>query len=371
MAKLVFARHASGEVRHVSDVRSGLAYGCMCLDCGERLIARKGEVREHHFAHTSGNEHDWAWETHLHLYAKQLVAQAGGLAVPLHASICEHLGFPESRQRGRLDAHPLGIEQEVARGAVRPDLIVQVADRRIEVALEVYVTHAADRAKRQEFKRLRLPALEIDLSRMQRYGFNVDRVRAAVIDEVDNKRWLWPLPPAPVRASAGLSDEEYAPPQELAPQAEEPSGPLPPLPGPATYGFKVAGWSAIVRVTVEPQDGVIRIDVPDLPLGRLASTPIEYAAPRVADSVAETIRCLAPNARQEHRGLWFVPQRYADKVAAALQAAAEKYETTQADRRLAQKAQMFPAAPTPYQPSRRSEPAAPPPYDNPYARRRG
>lgn len=60
MAKLVFAQHKGGRIVHVGEVPSGLACDCKCLDCDEPLIARKGEIREHHFGHTSSKEHDWA-----------------------------------------------------------------------------------------------------------------------------------------------------------------------------------------------------------------------------------------------------------------------------------------------------------------------
>lgn len=35
----------------IEDVESGLACGCVCPACGTQLVARKGQVRLHHFAH--------------------------------------------------------------------------------------------------------------------------------------------------------------------------------------------------------------------------------------------------------------------------------------------------------------------------------
>lgn len=42
---------SNGEVRHISEVKSGLDCNCNCLGCGGVLVAKKGEKNGHHFAH--------------------------------------------------------------------------------------------------------------------------------------------------------------------------------------------------------------------------------------------------------------------------------------------------------------------------------
>lgn len=34
---------------HVSEVVRGLACECTCFECGEIVLAKKGEIKEHHF----------------------------------------------------------------------------------------------------------------------------------------------------------------------------------------------------------------------------------------------------------------------------------------------------------------------------------
>lgn len=36
----------------VEEVERGLASGCVCMGCGRDLVARKGDIKQHHFAHT-------------------------------------------------------------------------------------------------------------------------------------------------------------------------------------------------------------------------------------------------------------------------------------------------------------------------------
>ena len=42
---------------HVDDVPRGKACGARCASCDSDLVARKGEVRIHHFAHHQANGH--------------------------------------------------------------------------------------------------------------------------------------------------------------------------------------------------------------------------------------------------------------------------------------------------------------------------
>jgi competence protein CoiA len=251
MSKLVFALHASGRVLHVANVKGGLACCCRCLDCDEPLVARKGDIRDHHFGHTSGKEHDWAWETHLHAYAKQLIADAGGLAVPLHEGIARHLQLPETKGGVQLKARASSIRLEATRGDVRPDLVLRLAERDVEIALEILVTHGCAQAKRDEFKRQHLAALEIDLSRFPPHGFDAKKLAEAVLIRTENKIWLWPPPPRPAGSWTPSAQEEPSRSfVQSEPCPDEPPPPRMPMPPAADLQFAVRAWRATVTVSV-------------------------------------------------------------------------------------------------------------------------
>lgn len=376
MPKLVLARHSSGRVLHISAVPRGLACECRCLDCDKPLVARKGDVLEHHFGHESGNEHNWAWETHLHAYAKQLIAEAGGLAVPLHAGVTAHLGLPVHDTSGYLraaGAQP--IRQEVSMGSVRPDLVLSLPDRELQIAFEVRVTHACDRTKVEEFKRRRLAALEIDLSRFPPHRFDPARIKEAVLRQTSNKRWLWPLPPVAPRARGPGDLGEFDEPDwqpRMEPPRPEPQGPLPDLPEAATYRFPVRGWKAEVTVTLEPGPDQVSVIVHGLAKG-FPSTPLENAAPRIAKLVAEVIEATGQAARELRCGSWIVPRRGAAAVAQALAAQAREYAHRVDVERYSSaevvRADLQTLRPAWSQPAPRPGPGKP--GDNPYARRRG
>lgn len=51
MLLISYGVDSSGRVRHVDDVPQGKACGLICAGCDAPLVARKGTVKRHHFAH--------------------------------------------------------------------------------------------------------------------------------------------------------------------------------------------------------------------------------------------------------------------------------------------------------------------------------
>ena len=69
---LTYAIANDGRFLNVDDVKTGQECCCFCPACKEPLVAKnKGMVRVHHFAHQSGTECDLAYESMLHLLAKE------------------------------------------------------------------------------------------------------------------------------------------------------------------------------------------------------------------------------------------------------------------------------------------------------------
>ena len=63
-----------GQLAHVDDVETGLRCGCVCVACGEQLIAKNaGRVWQHHFSHVYASS-NCGGEGWLHATAKLLLA---------------------------------------------------------------------------------------------------------------------------------------------------------------------------------------------------------------------------------------------------------------------------------------------------------
>ena len=67
----------------IEQAERGLACDCFCFECGEPVVAKKGEKNEHHFAHISNKEScNINPESILHKFAKQVIMEEKGLTLP-------------------------------------------------------------------------------------------------------------------------------------------------------------------------------------------------------------------------------------------------------------------------------------------------
>lgn len=74
---LIYAIDSEGKIVGVDDVLSGVNCACFCPACKEPLIAKnQGTKRIHHFAHQSGTECVHAFESMLHILAKEKLRTA-------------------------------------------------------------------------------------------------------------------------------------------------------------------------------------------------------------------------------------------------------------------------------------------------------
>lgn len=74
---LTYAIDRNGNLVHVDEVPNGNECGCKCPACNESLIAKnKGVYKRHHFAHRSGTECEFAYESMLHRLVKEKIIKA-------------------------------------------------------------------------------------------------------------------------------------------------------------------------------------------------------------------------------------------------------------------------------------------------------
>ena len=79
---LTYAINADGKLVHIDDVPNGTKCNCICPSCKAPLIAKNKGNKEiergkmHHFAHQSGYNCTSAYETMLHLLAKEKIREA-------------------------------------------------------------------------------------------------------------------------------------------------------------------------------------------------------------------------------------------------------------------------------------------------------
>lgn len=177
---LDFGLDQTGRMRGINEVEQGLACNCVCPGCGNPLVAKKGPIRMHHFAHR-GVSCAIGTETALHRMAKQIVADERRLIQPGQdtPTAFEHAALPD----------------EIHWPGRRPDVALWTKSMTLHV--EVTVTHRCEQEKLTEIIRAGIPTIELDLSqayRRQRLGWTLERLTNHLIHDPAIRRWLH-LPP--------------------------------------------------------------------------------------------------------------------------------------------------------------------------------
>ena len=174
----------NGRLVDIADVERGLACACVCAHCHQPLVAKKGQVRRHHFAHDSKAECAWGVETTLHRAAKEVLQSASELWIP---AITLKLANKTARLRNAGYVPLDRVRLETRSEGFVPDVIAE--SRGTALIVEIKVTHGVDEAKLAKIRAGGVSALEIDLSRTPKQA-TLAELTPLIVDRNENKRWL-------------------------------------------------------------------------------------------------------------------------------------------------------------------------------------
>lgn len=167
----------NGVLVSVEDVVSGLACECICPSCGATLVARKGNIREHHFAHHGATDCTHGCESALHMMAKHILESRKEVFVPGETD----------RDKGEIRHFSTAELESREYMTFIPDVLMKNgADT---LCVEVLVTHAVDEDKEQKITTAKLPTIEIDLGSMIE-DFDEDSVTEALLSGRETK-WIY------------------------------------------------------------------------------------------------------------------------------------------------------------------------------------
>jgi Competence protein CoiA-like family len=172
---------------HISEAQQGLGCGCVCPSCKEPLVARKGGITVHHFAHRKGSECAKAVETALHLAAKEILANRREITLPaVEIKLdCYRDPIPVSAER----TFPLDeVRVEHRTEDIVPDILAYSGGH--PLMIEIRVTHEVDEIKLAKIRGLDISVIEIDLSSMY-HTFSRDELLDAVVHRTANKKWFF------------------------------------------------------------------------------------------------------------------------------------------------------------------------------------
>lgn len=219
----------TGEIRLISEVSRGKACGCVCAQCRQPLVAKKGERVTHHFSHSAtggtGADNDDCQETALHNAGKRLLAyHLDTLSIPV-----KHLGRP-SRQFVLPTQQKLTFSQVLtpenrqltpgdgdieptlsADTLLRPDAIISTQELG-DIYVEVIVSNPISSEKKRVYKDLELTVLGIDLSACDASEIGLEDLKDLVAAEAP-RQWVSFEVPAAARNAMVEHDKRV---EELA-----------------------------------------------------------------------------------------------------------------------------------------------------------
>ena len=163
-------RKSDDRIVSINDVSRGKECGCVCPKCGVDLLARKGDINEHHFAHSGDAVCRWAPETALHQLAKQIIAESKVILLP---------------GGNQLQDYKCEIEPTIDR--FRPDALLRAEGKIVWV--EVFVCAEVTIQKNRFLEEQIYEAMEIDLADLPR-NITIDELRPIVLDHATRRRRL-------------------------------------------------------------------------------------------------------------------------------------------------------------------------------------
>lgn len=185
-AFLTYALDESGALVHVDDVAKGAKCACHCPHCNAPLYAKNaGTQREHHFAHAQGHECEGAYESSLHLLAKEVLQETGRIMLPQSNGS----NFPT----GSVRIHNVEVEKWDKRYGIKPDA-EGVMDNGERLLIEFYVSHKVDGKKRQIIVDNHLKCIEIDINYQ---ALNKAELKEFLAGTDEDRKWIVSMPPPP------------------------------------------------------------------------------------------------------------------------------------------------------------------------------
>ncbi|MBR2742049.1 MAG: hypothetical protein IKD89_00495 [Clostridia bacterium] len=195
-----------GKIVHIDEIGAdsrGEKCNCICPVCHKELVAKLGEVRQHHFAHKANyvcNDLK-AQQTALHLLAKEIIKESNEIALPgWSISIDEIVGDERGtiialEDENELPAYPEGIykydtvEIEKRLEGIVADAFIHIDNK--PCIIEIAVTNFVDEEKKKKAEKHNIAMIEIDLSRLVKEKHTKGDVTEAVLRDNDNREWIY------------------------------------------------------------------------------------------------------------------------------------------------------------------------------------
>jgi hypothetical protein len=177
----------NGKEIPISQVSNGLACDCVCAYCKEPLIAKKGNIRIHHFAHYKNQDCNYALETELHKRAKEILEIAKVIVLP---EVVMKIGQINVKIKDSFNKYDIDtVEVEHKTGHIIPDVVICFKNKKKMLFIEIKVTHGIDSKKKEKIDLLGISTIEINLSKYKRNKLD-EELKRILLEVPDHKEWI-------------------------------------------------------------------------------------------------------------------------------------------------------------------------------------
>ena len=186
--KTTYAFNQDGKIVSIREVASGKKCNCYCISCNDKLIAKKGLIKEHHFAHIN-NDCKYSAQTVIHYLAKQLIEDNNIILFP---KLFINSNFSNSGPSIELIdqelVNPTNILLEKRLDNIIPDIIIEIGKEIFFI--EIFVTHRIDNIKYDKIKQLGISTIEIDLSSLVKMS-DLDDLVKYLFEDSQKSKWIY------------------------------------------------------------------------------------------------------------------------------------------------------------------------------------
>lgn len=173
---LTYAFDKNNRLVHIDTVPNGLKCGCVCPCCRQELIAKKGEFREHHFAH-KGNTCAAYYETALHLLAKEIIKEEKAVMLPSYKNL----------EPKKVSFKEIEIEERRDMSTLQPDC-VGITEDGLRIHIEIFVTHKVDERKKEKIANNVINCMEIHIP--DDYPLDKDKLTEYIENSEEGRIWI-------------------------------------------------------------------------------------------------------------------------------------------------------------------------------------
>lgn len=152
---------------HVDDVPNGKGCDCVCVGCGDALVAKNNCVdKANHFSHDCLAEKRSCRMTQLHIFAQNYFASLEKFTLPLVNF--EYKGRNLFKSATEVEVYEAKMEAKIGKYFADVVLSTSVGD----VIIEVLVSHKTENDKSAYYQKEGLACLEVDLSKFLKLGIS-------------------------------------------------------------------------------------------------------------------------------------------------------------------------------------------------------